>query len=331
MDPVTHIVAGGLAGQAVRRRFPGKAIVPFGMLAAWLPDIDNFLSSDPEFYLLHHRAFTHSFFGGLVVAAVVAGAFWIFRRRSWRFPQLFLFGYACVLLHVFLDWINNYGTLVLAPFSTNRYALGSVFIIDPLLTVTVLALFLGSLLVGSHRKPRYGLVALGFIFIYPFTNFGVKTILEARISSALDDDGLVFERIHLDPDFLTPFRWKLIVETEQEYLVEPFHLFRTAPEGRFETYRRADREELRRWGAEESFFATWEWFAVYAAMEEIGRENEERTVLYSDLRFRTLHPWAERLRPSDQPPPFSVAVELDETGEPVSWRYFEPTFGLEGD
>ena len=330
MDPVTHILAGGLAGQAVRPYFRGKAIVPFGMAAAWLPDIDNFISGDPEFYLLYHRAFTHSIFGGLLIAVLFAGAVWIFKRGTWRFPRLFAFAYGCVLLHVFLDWINTYGTQVFAPFSTTRYALGSVFILDPLLTGALLVLFLVSLFASSLRKPAYGLAALGFSVVYPFTNHGVKTVLEVRIANALEADGVSYEQVHLDTDFLTPFRWKLIVETEDDYLVEPFHLFRTAPGGRFEVFRKADREKLRRWGEEDSFFATWEWFAVYPVVEE--REGETgRVALHSDLRFRTLHPWSESVRPPDLPAPFSLEVELNEAGEPESWRYFEPVFGLEGD
>ena len=330
MDPLTHIVAGGLAGQAVRRRFPGKTIVPFGMLAAWIPDIDNFLSGDPEFYLLYHRAFTHSFAGGIVLAAVLAGVFWMFKRKTWKFGPLFLFAYGCVLLHIFLDWINNYGTLVFSPFTDTRHALGSVFIIDPILTGTLLILFACCLKTVLSRKPLFATVALGFLVLYPFVNYTVKTTLEHRIAVALDDQDVPFETVRLSPDFLTPFRWKLIVETEDEYLLEAFTLFRANELPEIQAFRRADREKLRQLGEQESFFATYEWFAVYITVSEAERDGN-RLLTFSDLRFKSLHPWARRLRPDEKPPPFSVKAELDPAGTLVDWSYLTPRFGFEAD
>ena len=53
MDPITHITAGVLIGQAGRDRFPaGKWLVPLAAFAAWLPDIDNVVTLlGPEAYM----------------------------------------------------------------------------------------------------------------------------------------------------------------------------------------------------------------------------------------------------------------------------------------
>ncbi|MBD3326546.1 hypothetical protein GF339_18320, partial [candidate division KSB3 bacterium] len=61
MDPVTHITAGVLGAQAIRRPLRDRYFLLFCILAAWLPDIDNLIGFlGPEFYLVHHRGLTHS-------------------------------------------------------------------------------------------------------------------------------------------------------------------------------------------------------------------------------------------------------------------------------
>lgn len=327
MDPLTHIVAGGAAGQAVRRWFPGKAIVPFAVLAAWIPDIDNFISADPEFYLLHHRGLTHSFAGGLVLAGFLAGIFWAWKRKQgWGFGRLFLFAYACVLLHIFLDWINNYGTQVFAPFSDYRAALGSVFIIDPLLTGTLLVLFACSLKAGLPRKPVFGAAAVGVLLAYPLLNFAIKSSVERTVAAELEEAGIAHQSVAASPDAFAPFRWKIIVSAGDQYLMNAYRVFAGDWRPDFQAHRRPDPAELRRLGEEESFFATWKWFSDYIAVEENTR-NGNRRLMFSDLRFESLHPWARRLRPDDRPPPFSLEAELDPDGNLLNWQYHGPSIG----
>ncbi len=91
------------------------------MLAAWIPDIDNVVGGGPEFYLLYHRAITRSLFGGFCLVLVLATVSWTLSRRKWAFGPLLAFSYGCVLPHIFLEWINNYGTRILAPFSDLRF------------------------------------------------------------------------------------------------------------------------------------------------------------------------------------------------------------------
>ena len=127
MDPITHITSGALAGQAFRDRFPGRTGLGFCILAGWIPDMDNLiaLTGDPEIYLLHHRGVTHSFLGGLALAALLVGAFRLFKKS---FPLLrgFCVAYGCIALHIVLDLVTSYGTQIIAPLSDARFAISSV-------------------------------------------------------------------------------------------------------------------------------------------------------------------------------------------------------------
>ncbi len=120
---------------AARRWFPqSRFLVPFGVLCALLPDIDIFFGNgDPEFNLLHHRGISTSFLGGFILALLAAAFYRVASPRT-SFAKTTVLAYGLILTHVWLDLITTYGTQILAPFSTRRFALDGAFIIDPLYT-----------------------------------------------------------------------------------------------------------------------------------------------------------------------------------------------------
>ncbi len=78
MEPVTHLLTGACIGRAGLNRKTAYATLA-GLLAAEAADMDVLWSlAGPVKELQHHRGFTHTFLGAVVVAAVVAGAIWVF-------------------------------------------------------------------------------------------------------------------------------------------------------------------------------------------------------------------------------------------------------------
>jgi len=164
MDPVTHLTSGWIGGIAARKCFPeARFLIPFAMLAAWIPDGDILLgNSDPEFNLLYHRGISTSFFGTIFLALGVAGLFKLVSRES-SFRKSALLFYALCLTHVWLDLITTYGTQLLAPFSNHRFALDGAFIIDPLFTgIAIVTLLLAYAL--KHHKQRIALLGMAWFF-----------------------------------------------------------------------------------------------------------------------------------------------------------------------
>ena len=53
----------------------------------------------------------------------------------WNFGKVWLLTCAMVLLHIWLDVVTTYGTMIFLPFSHERVRLNGVFIIDLLLTL----------------------------------------------------------------------------------------------------------------------------------------------------------------------------------------------------
>lgn len=78
MEPFTHFLTGACIGRAGLNRKTAYATMA-AVLAAEAADLDIFWSlAGPVKELQHHRGFTHTFLGALVVALVVASAIWAF-------------------------------------------------------------------------------------------------------------------------------------------------------------------------------------------------------------------------------------------------------------
>src|SRR5215467_11708250 len=127
LEPLTHFLTGACLGRAGLNRKTALATATV-TLAAEAPDLDVFGNiKGGSFGFAHHRGFTHSLLGLLVVAAVVeclVYLVWRLRGRKTRDPNLpprwgllFIFAYIAGLTHILLDFTNNYGVRPFWPFS----------------------------------------------------------------------------------------------------------------------------------------------------------------------------------------------------------------------
>ncbi len=207
-------------------------------LAAEAPDIDILASfKDPVFGFAHHRGFTHSFLGLLLVQALVVGlvyGIWRLRGRKVKDPNrpprwglLFLLAYLAGLTHILLDFTNNYGVRPFWPFSEKWYSWDIVFIVEPVLLI----LLVGGLVVpglfglindeiGARRKGPPGRLAATLALLGMLAVWGVRDYEHRRAVNALDSrlyDGADPVRVSAYPYWLNPFRWYGVVETRNVF------------------------------------------------------------------------------------------------------------------
>ena len=174
MDTITHGIAGALVGKAF---FGGDSHTssmagaqPFGSaqgkqaaplqkpniearvgvwaatLGAVFPDADvvaELFDSRNIAMLELHRGFTHSLVCLPAFALALAGLTrWFARRRGLASPswqKLTLIYGVGTGLHILMDLITSFGTMIWSPLSNYRAALDTTFILDFLMTATVLA------------------------------------------------------------------------------------------------------------------------------------------------------------------------------------------------
>jgi inner membrane protein len=276
-------------------------------LAAEAPDIDvvgNF--KDPVSGFAHHRGFTHSFLGLLLVQAIVVGlvyVIWRLRGRKVKDPNLpprwgllFLFAYLAGLSHILLDFTNNYGVRPFWPFWEKWYSWDIVFIVEPLL----LLLLIGGLVVpglfslindeiGVRRTGPAGRLAAVLALLGVIAVWGVRDYEHRRAVNALDSrlyDGSDPVRVSAYPHWLDPFRWYGVVETRNFFATMQVNSSATDvdPEGRMEIHQKpeetpvtlaAKRSELGR------VYLDWAQYPIVEA-EEVGSGY---VIRFRDLRY----------------------------------------------
>lgn len=309
MDPVTHAATGLLAAQAVRRALPGvRLLLPACLAAALLPDLDNFTGGDPEHYLLYHRALSHSLLAAPLLAALLAGAWKLLARNA---PPLkaWLLMLGLVLGHLWLDAVTSYGTQLLAPYSSARFTLESVFIVDPVFTAGMLLAALAAWRLPA-RRASLALAGLAWVLAYPLACWSCRLALESRLEEALHREGRPFVSLHLSPEAFTPWYWKAVVDRGGTYELSLVRLTApdTLPPGR--VYAKADKALLDGLGREAGVFKTYEWFSRYPAVAR-DRVGDRETLTFQDLRFVSLHPLVRAVTGDDREPFFTLTAVLD--------------------
>src|SRR5688500_16829509 len=157
MDPLSHVLLGAASGLAIARGERRLAALA-GAAAALLPDADVLIGSDtdPLLTLEYHRQFTHAFVAAPVGALLVAAALWLLLRGRAGLTQLYwpaLAGYLSALL---LDACTSYGTQLLWPFTDRRFAASVVAVVDPVVTLVLLATVITALRSAAPRPPPTG-------------------------------------------------------------------------------------------------------------------------------------------------------------------------------
>ena len=248
MDPVTHLMTGAVLSRAGFNRKAAYATLAM-TLAAEVPDLDILWSfKGPVAAFEHHRGWTHTLIGLPIEAAIVAGVVWLIHRwfghriHSTRshpagqmpapihWPRIYLLSLIALLSHLLLDWTNNYGIRPFFPFNPRWYAGSFVFIIEPAMSVLLLAALIAPALFGlvssevGGRKPLYrgrgwAIVALlGIVVLWGARFFERNQAIDlARNTASLNGDTIV--RVTADPYPIDPFRWQTIVETPLLYRI----------------------------------------------------------------------------------------------------------------
>jgi inner membrane protein len=336
LDTLTHALSGALLARATAPKdAPPRSIprrVAAGFFAAAAPDLDFVLAYvSPLLYLEQHRGPTHSLillpFWALLLAWLLAR---ILREpRGWKA----LYGVCALALgaHIAGDWITSFGTMILAPLSYERFALGSTFIIDLWFTGIILAGLAASLFWRRTRLPAMtaGAVLVGYV--------GLQTVL---MHQALD-----YARAHAErqgwsgaqvaaiPRAVSPFNWTVFASDELAHRYAHVNLRRTAPlppahdfigrmDAGFQPLAFAQWESRPRYGtsAEEQALAraAWtspalgfmRWFAEMPAFD--GLSAGSTCAWFVDLRF---------LNPGRGWVPFRYGACRDAPDAP--WRAFE--------
>lgn len=223
MDSLTQIVLGATIGVAVlgRRLGPRRAAIAGGLLGT-LPDLDVLVRfDDPVDAFVLHRGWSHS----LVVQAAVTPLFGEAMMRfmaTLRGQRLLSYAavYLCLATHALLDALTVYGTKLLWPLWPEPFAVGSIFIIDPLYTLPLLVATVWALCLGKWSRRMHVVIGLGLALSTAYQGwcFTAQTIVAGRARSMLDQAGVAPMQMLAIPTPFNSYFWRVIALQDGQYL-----------------------------------------------------------------------------------------------------------------
>jgi inner membrane protein len=203
MDPVTHALTGITLSNFTAKR---RALFLLFVISSVLPDIDYSTRLwGIDTFLRYHRGITHGLVALVAAPALLALLFRIiYGSGFFLYYSVSLIGYS---VHLLMDLTNQYGTRILSPFDWDQYSMGLTFIIDPYITLALVAVVIVTK-VFRIRPFVISLAAVLFISGYVMSKAALKTAAGSFLKAQSEH-----AEIHLAPlpnDFL---RWWYVAQT----------------------------------------------------------------------------------------------------------------------
>lgn len=316
MDPITQGALGASAGQFLFKNRAGQQhmapVTIMAALAGMSPDLDVLIRSsvDPLLFLQYHRHFSHSLFfipfGALLCAVFLHPL--IGKKHDFSFWHSYLVCFAGYATHALLDACTTYGTLLLWPFSDERFAWNNVAVVDIFFTLPILiALFWGI----KKQSPWPARIIFLWVFFYLGLGYWQKERAEqAAVYYLAQQSNIQFEQVSAKPSISNIVLWKIVYQDASHFYVDALHLgiFQSIEEAHYFPGERVQKLELERdfpWleaGTQQALdVERFRWFSKGYIAKDPGKftdmENRIMDVRYSIVP-NEIHPlWSIGLNP----------------------------------
>jgi inner membrane protein len=221
LDSLTQAALGAAVGTAVLGRRAGPRAALWGAVCGTLPDLDVLFShGDPVRDFTFHRAETHSLFWLTAVSPLLGWLLARLNRDRQAWVRWALLAWLTLVTHALLDAFTVYGTQLLLPFSDYPVGLGSVFIIDPLYTVPLLAGLVVALAWRRTRPPAAARAnAAGLLISTAYLAWGVaaQAHVEGAVHRSLAATPIEAGRVLVTPTPFNTLLWRVVVMDDDGY------------------------------------------------------------------------------------------------------------------
>ena len=229
MDPLTQIALGSAIGTvSLGRKVGARKAAIVGGIVAELPDLDVFFPSDSVIdAFVSHRGPTHSILMQLLAMPLFGE---VLRRLDARLAgeRLLCYGVAFALLstHALLDGFTTYGTKLLWPLFTEPISWSSIFIIDPLYTLPLLAALFVSLFSRAPAGPsplgerarRVASWGLILSSAYMGWTLAARELAQTKVLAALAAENAAYQRLTMIPMPFNSLLWRGLAVDGERYV-----------------------------------------------------------------------------------------------------------------
>ena len=231
MDSLTQIVLGIATAEVVAGTQLKNKTFLYGAVLGTIPDLDVIVGSflnDVDGVSIH-RGLSHSLLLFLFLSPLIGGLMMKIEKKALSFKHATSLAFWCLITHVILDLFTSWGTQILWPFQ-HRFALKTIFVIDPLYTVPLLI----SLVFVWRSKEyltrrKYVLRGLLISSSYLFLTCILKLIVVQKFENALANQNIMFEELIVKPTAFNTILWNANISTKEGYYLGDYSFFDSQP------------------------------------------------------------------------------------------------------
>ncbi|MFN4120066.1 metal-dependent hydrolase [Acidovorax sp.] len=219
MDSVSQLVLGAAVTISTlgRRTAVWKAAL-WGGIAGTLPDLDALVDhGDAILNMVLHRSESHSLFYLTALSLPLAWAVSRLHGEPTLFRRWWLALWLALVTHPLLDWFTVYGTQLLLPFTSFPYAIGSVFIIDPLYTLPLLVGVVAALVMRQGRGLAWARGGLVASTAYLAWSVVAQHQALQQIMASPPEPQLTPQQVLVTPAPFNTLLWRAVVVTPTHY------------------------------------------------------------------------------------------------------------------
>ncbi|MGO1460888.1 MAG: metal-dependent hydrolase [Marinobacter sp.] len=213
MDSITQAALGASIAGALAGKTLGRPALLTGALLATLPDLDVLIDYGTAVAnFTQHRGFSHSLLVLAPLSLLLAALLWRWKPKL-GFPRWLLLTALVLMTHPVLDAFTTYGTQVFWPLG-RPLAISSIFIIDPLYTLPLLAGCIALLL----RPPALGAIIAGLLLstAYLGWSYAAQQMITERVQPALAKAGFADAELLVQPMPFNTILWRATAITDQK-------------------------------------------------------------------------------------------------------------------
>ena len=205
MDSITQAALGASLAGAVAGKTLGRSVLLTGAVLGTLPDLDVVIDYGTAVAnFTQHRGFSHSLFILAPLAVVLAWLLWRWKPQLSFQRWLALTG-LILITHPLLDAFTTYGTQLFWPIGP-PVAISSIFIIDPLYTLPLLA---GCLFFLFKPPARAAVMAgLALSTLYLGWSVAAQQVIIQRVQPALAEAGFESPKMLVQPMPFNTLLWR---------------------------------------------------------------------------------------------------------------------------
>ncbi|QGY28696.1 metal-dependent hydrolase [Pantoea cypripedii] len=219
MDSLSQLALGASVSVAVMgRRVPVWQSALVGAVIGTLPDLDVFIDhGDAIRNMTLHRSQSHALLWLTLVSPLLSWLVAGLLRQRQHWASWWLATWLVLITHPLLDLMTVYGTQLGLPLTDCPYAVGSMYIIDPLYTLPLLI----ALGVALGRRDRIGLrwnqVGLVVSSLYLGWSMVAQSMATQHIGQQLAQQRVQPQRLLVTPTAFNTLVWRTVIMTPERY------------------------------------------------------------------------------------------------------------------